>query len=596
MKRKFAAATAVALVLSFSTGSVFADEVTAWRLFVTDREQPKVTVIDAMNGETLDTFAIKGPASLYRSESGRSVFAVQGDAGVVTAFSSGISFEDHGDHGDIDVEAPALAGIEIAGQKPSHFAEHDGEFAAFFDGEGVARIISERAVLDGEAEFTEIRTDAPQHGVAVAYGKHVLLSEPNTDNPDELPIGIRTVNEAGEQVGDIAECPDLHGEAFSGNILAFACASGLLIVTGSDAPEIRHLAYPDDLPDGKSTTLAGGRGMQYFLGNYGTDKVVLIDPTAEEDAFRLIELPTRRVHFAVDPVRTKFAYVVTEDGQLHQLDVVAGTIAKSLKLTDPYSMDGHWNDPRPRIAVAGDKVVVTDPSSSKLHLVDAASFTRAGEIPVEGKPYNIVSVGGSGEVHDHDGEESHGHGHDHAHSHHDDQIYKGYFEDGQVKERTLADWAGDWQSVYPYLQNGSLDPVMAHKAEQGDKTADEYRAYYEIGYRTDVERIVIDGDTVTFFEDGKALEAHYASNGYEILTYEAGNRGVRFIFEKIGGDEAAPQYIQFSDHKIAPESSDHYHLYWGNNRAALLEEVTNWPTYYPSSLSTEEIVSEMMAH
>ncbi|WP_418314283.1 ZinT family metal-binding protein [Phyllobacterium zundukense] len=204
----------------------------------------------------------------------------------------------------------------------------------------------------------------------------------------------------------------------------------------------------------------------------------------------------------------------------------------------------------------------------------------------------MVAVGGSGEVHDEGGENKHAHSHDHG----DDQVYKGYFEDHQIKERALSDWAGDWQSVYPYLKDGTLDPVMAHKAETGDQSADEYRAYYEIGYRTDVERIEINGDSVKFFKDGKPLEARYASDGYEILTYEKGNRGVRFIFKKTEGDAAAPQYIQFSDHKIAPEAAGHYHLYWGNDRSALLEEVTNWPTYYPSSLSAKEIVSEMMAH
>lgn len=588
MKMKFAAATAMTLVLSLSAEAAVADEVTAWRLFVTDREQPKVTVIDAIKGEALDTFTLKSPASLYRSKSGQSVFAVQGEAGLVTAISSGISFEDHGDHGDIDVEAPKLTGTEITGQKPSHFVEHDGEFAAFFDGEGVARIISEKDVLEGKSAVREVKTEEPQHGVAVAYGSHVLLSEPNKEKPDELPIGIRTVDETGAQVGDIAECPDLHGEASSGNILAFACASGLLVVKdGADAPEIRHLAYEDSLPDGKSTTLIGGRGLQYFLGNYGPDKVVLIDPTAENDAFRLIDLPTRRVHFAADPIRAKFAYVFTEDGQLHQLDVVAGKIANSLKLTDPYSMDGHWNDPRPRIAVAGDKVVVTDPLQGKLHLVDATSFAKAGEIAVDGKPYNIVAVGGSGQVHE---------GEAHSHDHGDDQIYKGYFEDSQIRDRALSDWEGDWQSVYPHLQDGTLDPVMEHKAESGTQSAEEYKAYYAIGYKTDVERITIEGDTVTFFKNGKPMKARYASDGRETLTYEKGNRGVRFIFKKVEGDADAPEYFQFSDHRIAPAKADHYHLYWGNDRAALLKEVTNWPTYYPSSLSPEEIVEKMIAH
>lgn len=77
-----------------------------------------------------------------------------------------------------------------------------------------------------------------------------------------------------------------------------------------------------------------------------------------------------------------------------------------------------------------------------------------------------------------------------------------------------------------------------------------------------------------------------------MLTYEKGNRGVRFIFEKVAGDEAAPRFIQFSDHRIAAAAADHYHLYWGDDRATVLKELTNWPTYYPAVLDAGEIVAE----
>ncbi|WP_265519815.1 ZinT family metal-binding protein [Nitratireductor luteus] len=184
---------------------------------------------------------------------------------------------------------------------------------------------------------------------------------------------------------------------------------------------------------------------------------------------------------------------------------------------------------------------------------------------------------------------------DHPHDS-DDAIYKGYFDESQIEARMLSDWEGDWQSVYLYLQNGTLDPVMAHKAEQGDKSVEEYRAEYETGYTTDVDRIVISGNSVAFYRDGDIVEGRYATDGYEILTYKKGNRGVRFIFRKTGGDDEAPQFIQFSDHRIAPAQADHYHLYWGDDREALLEELTNWPTYYPSSLGGNEIVGAMMAH
>lgn len=399
MKRLLAAASIAAFAASMATTSSFAEEKTAWRLFVSDHAEPVINVVDALTGNKIDTLRLKAPASLYRSSSGRTVFAVQGKADTVSAVSSGITFEDHGDHGDIEITAPKLTGTEIAGTKPSHFVEHGGEIALFFDGEGVARILDEKTALDGGTNVREVKTEAPHHGVGAVYDGYVLLSEPNREKPDELPVGIRVVDRAGKQVGNVHACPDLHGEATSGKLLAFACASGLLLVRGGeDAPAIQQIPYPGNLPSGKATTLLGGKGLQYFLGNYGADRLLLVDPSAK-DMFRLVELPTRRVHFAVDPVRPRFAYAFTEDGQLHQVDIVAGKIAQSVKLTDPYSMDGHWSDPRPRIAVAGDRIVVTDPLKSQLHLIDATSFAKAGDIQLAGKPFNIVAIGGSGETH-----------------------------------------------------------------------------------------------------------------------------------------------------------------------------------------------------
>ncbi|SCX29181.1 metal-binding protein ZinT [Agrobacterium rosae] len=195
-------------------------------------------------------------------------------------------------------------------------------------------------------------------------------------------------------------------------------------------------------------------------------------------------------------------------------------------------------------------------------------------------------------------EESKAHSHSHSHDHAkgSSEIYKGYFEDSQIKPRMLSDWEGDWQSVYPYLVDGSLDPVMAHKAEHGDKSAKEYRDEYDTGYKTDVDRIVIKGDSVTFFRDGKPSEAKYLSDGHEILTYKKGNRGVRYIFKKSAGDASAPEFIQFSDHTIAPQKAGHYHLFWGNDRSRVLAELTNWPTYYPASLDAKQIVHEMLEH
>ncbi|EPJ7713392.1 ZinT/AdcA family metal-binding protein, partial [Citrobacter freundii] len=85
--------------------------------------------------------------------------------------------------------------------------------------------------------------------------------------------------------------------------------------------------------------------------------------------------------------------------------------------------------------------------------------------------------------------------------------------------------------------------------------------------------------------------------GYKILHYKSGKKGVRYLFECKDANSKAPKYVQFSDHIIAPRKSSHFHIFMGNtSQAALLEEMENWPTYYPYQLKGEEVVDEMLHH
>lgn len=391
---------ALLLALGLATPAIAEEEV-AWRLFVADHAEPTVTAIDLESGDALGSFALSGPATLYATPAKRAVYAVQGNDNQVAVIATGVSVDDHGDHGDLTLTDPSLGSAVLTGERPVHFVEHDGNFAVFYDGEGVARTYSETAVLAGDATFAETATPAPHHGVAIPFGAHTIITEPNAEDPEALPTGVWVRDAAGATVGDFHACPDLHGEASSGNLLAIACGTGLLIAReGGEGPEISFLPYAPDLPEGKATTLLGGVGFQYFLGNYGASRVAVIDPSAQ-DAFRLVDLPTRRVHFAVDPVRPKFAYVFTEDGNLLQLDILSAAVTGTLRLTEPYSMDGEWSLPRPRVAVAGDEIAVTDPLKGLIHIVDAHSFAKTREIALAGKPFNIVAVGGAGETHGH---------------------------------------------------------------------------------------------------------------------------------------------------------------------------------------------------
>ena len=194
-----------------------------------------------------------------------------------------------------------------------------------------------------------------------------------------------------------------------------------------------------------------------------------------------------------------------------------------------------------------------------------------------------------------------------AHSHHshgkplsemEQKAANGEFNDSDVKDRSLSDWDGVWQSVYPLLENGDLDPVFKKKAEKDkSKTADEIKAYYRTGYATKVDTIGIENGVMEFHTGDIVNACKYDYAGYKILTYTSGKKGVRYLFECKDASSKAPKYVQFSDHTIGPRKSAHYHIFTGStSQEALLKEMDNWPTYYPYQLTTEQVVDEMLHH
>lgn len=185
--------------------------------------------------------------------------------------------------------------------------------------------------------------------------------------------------------------------------------------------------------------------------------------------------------------------------------------------------------------------------------------------------------------------------HDHAHAHADE-----HFTAEDVKDRALSDWAGEWESVYPYLLDGTLNPFMEHKAESGEKTAEEYYEQYKTAYATAIEKVVITGESMTFYTNGLPVTTQYTYKGIAITPEDDGSLWVRYQFEAVGNPpNGAPKYIMFSDHLYAPAKAEHFHIYSSNESFDALMEDTNpvnYPTYYPASLTTDELLAEMIGH
>ena len=173
------------------------------------------------------------------------------------------------------------------------------------------------------------------------------------------------------------------------------------------------------------------------------------------------------------------------------------------------------------------------------------------------------------------------------------------FEDSEVKDRTLADWKGDWQSAYPLAKSGALDAAFKEKAEKtGKMTAEEYKAYYTKGYETDIAKINIDGDTISFTdESGKTVKSPYKYVGTYIQNWSTGTKAAMYRFEAEDKNSGAPIYVEFNDHMIAPATAEHFHIRFSNESFDAIKDPENsWPTFYPAALTGEEVADELAGH
>jgi zinc transport system substrate-binding protein len=103
---------------------------------------------------------------------------------------------------------------------------------------------------------------------------------------------------------------------------------------------------------------------------------------------------------------------------------------------------------------------------------------------------------------------------------------------------------------------------------------------------------------MTFYTNGRPAKAEYIYKGTAVIE-EGESFWVRYKFESVGNVDGAPKYVLFSDHLHAPEKAEHFHIYSGNESFDVFIEDTdpvNYPTYYPSNSTKDEIVGEMIGH
>jgi ABC-type Zn uptake system ZnuABC Zn-binding protein ZnuA len=361
------------------------------RLLVADFETNPVILVDIGTGKATASYDSKAPAYVYASPSGRYGMVIQTNANLITAVDSGILIEDHGDHLHTYKNPAKLTSFTMDGATPIHYVAHDGQIAIFNDGNGQATILTERNILSKDAPVITLKSARGHHGVAVPMGNKVLLSLPNTDPNDALPIGVEVRDLSGNVLDTFALCPGLHGEATSGVYVVFGCADGVMVVEKSgDSFKAKKIVTPAGTPgDVRVGTVIAHKAQPYLIGNFGAQGLVRIDPA--EGKLTPITLPMRYSGFTLDKETGKTLYTVTTDGKLHAIDPLTGKILTSIDAVTPFVFKNKV--PRPGLTATQQSLYITDPATGEVVEVNVKDMKVTRKFDVGGKPVRLAAIG-----------------------------------------------------------------------------------------------------------------------------------------------------------------------------------------------------------
>lgn len=373
-----------------------------------------VMVLDGESYESLGSFPANGFTRLNPAGDNRHLFLTEGDS--FRLLDMGTWSEPHGDHAHAYTTDPLLTDQRIEGSHPGHLVHHDGRSLAFFDGTGEMHLFDPANLsADSPIDTTVTTTDEAHHGVAVPRADDSTVI---TIGDDESRSGVKIVDDAGETVAENTECPGVHGEAVAaGGVITVGCEDGLLIIDGD---EIRKVDSPDAY--GRIGNQFGSAHSPVVLGDYKVEEDAELErPTritltdTESGELTLVDLPASYSFRSLARGAEGEALVLGTDGALRVIDPASAEVTQEIEVTAAWEEPTEWQDPRPTIHVAGEQVLVTEPGTQTLHVVDLAAgeVTRSSELPEV--PNEVGSASGEAPETGHADEHEDGHEHDHGH-------------------------------------------------------------------------------------------------------------------------------------------------------------------------------------
>jgi outer membrane protein assembly factor BamB len=380
----------------------------AVRIMSVDARTGELNVLDAATGEVVGTFTTPagGFISVYPSSSGKYLLANHYFGQHVTIVDSGLRSVPHGDHVDLIEGAPFVrATIGTPGGSGHFWTEGDLIFV-YNDTDGSVTVLDE-SELEGSFEPVTFSAGDPDHASIAVLNDTLLIGFGGRGQVDAYSFDGSLVQEA------IGDCPGPHGEARTGEVVAFACEDGILLITQEGDQFVGELlAYPaaqvtsgtaaatpqaTEADSVRSSLLAWHGEANLIVGNYG-DGLLLIDPIGKE--LSTVSLSASALWMTFDRQGDRLI-ALTDDGRVHSVAGADGSIEWTTEAATAYSSFPQEDAIAyyPFIAVSDRSVYVPNPTAGTIVEVRLANGEITNQFDVDGEPARVTLVIASGVRH-----------------------------------------------------------------------------------------------------------------------------------------------------------------------------------------------------
>lgn len=432
MRFHLAMATACAMAAGSLSAHAHDHTVLRGRLVFADHEKPVVRVLDLDSGEVTHSFDMpKANPGFSAVEGGRFVVIKTGDeAGTLRFLDTGLRYESHGDHVDIDKGEVKLLDFAVRGDNPAHVVSKQGQIALFYDGarpwerksEPKAVLVDLKSLEAGKPVSDLWPSPGPQHGIAVPLGRRQwLFSLPNETyakggdrSASSRPNGFQIVERGKDwkllasfnnSMRADASCKLFHGYAETRGRHVFGCndgADGGVLILSQDREgrwSARKIAYPDER---RVSAIKARSGARHLVANYGLkgpyNALLRIDPAASAiPASSILKVPGGQPACQFDLSADGGRLVnLTPDGKLRVYEIATWRQLAYFDAVPAFDCQYGAKTPTPSLAIIGNSAFVSDPGNGRIREFHLDTLKQGLDMPVGGMPANLASAGDAG--------------------------------------------------------------------------------------------------------------------------------------------------------------------------------------------------------